>query len=52
VAAAWRYVIERTDEATVRTLAADSLVDAAVRSTRWRRVAGMVPLTVPFPGGP
>ena len=51
-AAAWRSVIERTDEAAVRTLAVDSLVDAAVRTTRWRRAAGLAPLTVPFPGAP
>lgn len=50
VAAAWRSAIEHTDEAAVRTLATDSLVDAAVRATRWRSTAGVAPLTVPFPG--
>lgn len=51
-AAAWRSVVERTDDAAVRALAVDSLVDAAVRATRWRRAAGVAPLTVPFPGAP
>ena len=52
VAAAWRSVIEHTDETAMRTMAADSLVDAAVRATRWRRTAGIAPLTVPLPGAP
>ena len=52
VAAAWRAVIERTDDIPVRALAMDSLLDAAVRATRWRRTAGVAPLTVPFPGAP
>ncbi len=50
VAAAWRSAIEYTDDAEVRTLAVDALADAAVRATRWRRVTGSAPLTVPFPG--
>ena len=52
VAAGWRSLIERTDDAAVRTLAADALVDAAVRATRWRRTAGITPPTVPLPGAP
>jgi hypothetical protein len=52
VAAAWRFAVERTDDAAVRTLAMDALVDAAVRATRWRRAAGVAPPTVPFPGAP
>lgn len=52
VAAGWRSLIERTDDAAVRTLAAEALTDAAVRATRWRRSAGMAPLTVPLPGAP
>jgi hypothetical protein len=50
VAGAWRSAVERTDDAVVRQLAADSLTDAAVRATRWRRAAGLTPATVPFPG--
>jgi hypothetical protein len=49
-AAAWRSTLERTDDTAVRALAMDALVDAAVRATRWRRAAGVVPFTVPFPG--
>jgi hypothetical protein len=51
-AAVWRSVVERTDDTAVRALALDSLVDAAVRATRWRRAAGAGRLTVPFPGAP
>ena len=49
VAAAWRAALPVTtggDRAT--SLAA--LTDAAVRATRWRRIAGVTPVTVPFPG--
>jgi hypothetical protein len=52
VAAAWRWVIEHTDDAGVRAMAVDALTDAAVRATRWRRTAGSPQLTVPFPGAP
>jgi len=30
----------------------DAVRDCAVRATRWRRMAGDTPLTVPFPGRP
>jgi hypothetical protein len=33
-----------------RKLALDALADAAMRATRVRRVAGIEPVTVPFPG--
>jgi ferritin-like protein len=49
VAAAWRAALPATtggDRAT--SLAA--LTDAAVRATRWRRLAEVTPVTVPFPG--
>lgn len=52
VASAWRSALEHTDDAGVRALAAESLTDAAVRATRWRRAAKLTPLTVPFPGAP
>ncbi|MEV5446989.1 DUF4439 domain-containing protein [Streptomyces sp. NPDC052644] len=35
-----------------RTRALNALTDCAVRATRWRRSAGITPLTVPFPGSP
>ena len=49
VAAAWRPVLPVT-EAADRGSALDALTDAAVRATRWRRLAGVTPATVPFPG--
>jgi hypothetical protein len=35
-----------------RGSALDALTDAAVRATRWRRVGGVTPPTLPFPGRP
>jgi hypothetical protein len=35
-----------------RTTVLAGLTDCAVRATRWRRLAGMNPLTVAFPGRP
>jgi Domain of unknown function (DUF4439) len=52
-AAAWRSVLERSPaDPVLRTAALDALTQAAVRATRWRAVAGITPLTVPFPGAP
>ncbi|MFC4018048.1 ferritin-like domain-containing protein [Micromonospora sp. GCM10011542] len=50
-AAHWRAALAATTGAD-RDLALAALVDYAVRSTRWRRTAGVAPLTVPFPGRP
>lgn len=47
---AWRGVLERTDDAAVRTAAGSALVDSAVRQTRWRRLAGETPSSVALPG--
>ncbi len=33
-----------------RTLAANALIDCAVRATHWRRLAGAKPTTMTFPG--
>ncbi|HEY0637448.1 MAG TPA: DUF4439 domain-containing protein, partial [Pseudonocardiaceae bacterium] len=49
-AAAWRSVVEHTDEPELRTAAATALVDAAVRATRWRAAGGVTPATATFPG--
>jgi Domain of unknown function (DUF4439) len=49
VAAAWRAALPATRDAD-RAGALNALVDAAVRATRWRRLAGLTPLTTPFPG--
>lgn len=49
-AAAWRAVLERTDDAELRRTAGEALTNAAVRTTRWRKAAGTRPATTPFPG--
>ncbi|MFD7657584.1 ferritin-like domain-containing protein [Actinosynnema sp. NPDC059797] len=47
---AWRGVLERTEDAALRTSALDALTTAAVRATRWRKAAGLTPLSITFPG--
>ncbi|MFD1152252.1 ferritin-like domain-containing protein [Saccharothrix hoggarensis] len=47
---AWRGVLERTDEAALRQAALDALTVSAVRATRWRKVAGVTPTSIAFPG--
>lgn len=49
---AWRAVLERTDDAVVRTFALEGLTGAAVRAARWRKVAGVAPVAPPMPGVP
>jgi hypothetical protein len=49
---AWRAVLERTDDKTLRAAALDGLRDAAVRATRWRVAGGQSPATPPLPGAP
>ncbi|MBM7775882.1 hypothetical protein JOD54_006086 [Actinokineospora baliensis] len=52
---AWRAVLERTDAevaADVRANAALALTESAVRATRWRKTAGITPLTPVLPGQP
>jgi hypothetical protein len=51
VAATWRAALPVTTDAD-RATALAALTDAAVRATRWRKLAGVTPLTVPFPGKP
>jgi hypothetical protein len=48
-AALWRAALRETTGAD-RRLALDALTDCAVRATRFRRAAGVTPITVPFPG--
>ncbi|WBB89172.1 ferritin-like domain-containing protein [Verrucosispora sp. WMMC514] len=50
-AAFWRAALPVSTGAD-RDRALAALVEYAVRATRWRRSAGIVPLTVPFPGRP
>ncbi|MEU7804312.1 ferritin-like domain-containing protein [Micromonospora arborensis] len=50
-AAHWRAALASTTGAD-RDQALAALVEYAVRATRWRKTAGLTPLTVPFPGRP
>ncbi|MEU4469846.1 ferritin-like domain-containing protein [Micromonospora sp. NPDC023888] len=50
-AAHWRAALASTTGAD-RDQALAALVEYAVRATRWRKTAGVTPLTVPFPGRP
>jgi hypothetical protein len=50
-ATAWRQALPATSGDT-RKFAVTALMDCAVRATRWRRTAGVLPATVPFPGAP
>jgi hypothetical protein len=49
VAQAWRAVLPVTTEAD-RATALNALTDAAVRATRWRRLGGITPATMAWPG--
>lgn len=51
VAQAWRTLLAVT-EGNSRADALSHLTDSAVRATRWRRIAGVTPLTMSFPGRP
>ncbi|GAA2662161.1 MULTISPECIES: ferritin-like domain-containing protein [Actinosynnema] len=50
--AAWRGVLERTDDNALRTTALAALTESAVRGTRWRRAAGLSPVSIALPGAP
>ncbi|MEV1328966.1 ferritin-like domain-containing protein [Micromonospora costi] len=50
-AAHWRAALAATTGAD-RDQALDALLDYAVRATRWRKTAGLTPVTVAFPGRP
>jgi Domain of unknown function (DUF4439) len=49
---AWRAVLDRTDDATLRRSALESLTAAAVWATRWRLAAGLAPAATALPGQP
>jgi hypothetical protein len=49
VAQAWRAVLPVSETAD-RGAALSALTDAAVRATRWRRLAEVSPVTMAFPG--
>jgi hypothetical protein len=50
-AVAWRAVLEQETDAQGRAFAVTALTQCAVTASRWRRVLGISPLTVAFPGG-
>lgn len=47
---AYRALLEQATDAPVRRIAVDGLTECALRSSYWRTVAGVSPLTVAFPG--
>jgi hypothetical protein len=49
VAQAWRPVLGASQGAD-RQAALSALTDAAVRASRWRRIAAISPATMPYPG--
>jgi len=51
VAQAWRPVLPVSQDAD-RGTALAALTEAAVRATRWRRLAAVSPVTLAFPGRP
>ena len=52
VMAAWRSVLQRTEQPDARRLALGYLTDSAVRSAAWRTAAGLSPAVPDFPGTP
>ncbi len=51
-AAAWRSVLERTNDSELRTAALLALTDDTVRAARWRQLTGKTPIVPAFPGQP
>jgi hypothetical protein len=51
-AAAWRGVVEGTDDVGLRTMATSALIASARRGTPWRMDSGEKPFAVALPGQP
>ncbi|MBV1848592.1 ferritin-like domain-containing protein [Catellatospora tritici] len=51
VAATWRATLSAT-EGELRKQVLSGYTDAAVRAAHWRRLAGLTPVTVTYPGRP
>jgi len=49
---AWRAVLERTDDRSLRAVALAGLTESAVWATRWRVAGGQSPAAPPLPGKP
>jgi hypothetical protein len=50
VALRWRALVGGTRDKELRQVAIAALQESAVRAAQWRKVAGVTPVTVPFPG--
>ncbi|WP_219416728.1 ferritin-like domain-containing protein [Pseudonocardia nigra] len=50
--AAWRSVMERTEDRALRQAALDAMTDGTLRCARWRVVVGTPPAIPVFPGLP
>jgi Domain of unknown function (DUF4439) len=50
-AVAWRAVLEQETDEQGRAFAVTALTQCGVTAARWRRVLGISPITVAFPGG-
>jgi hypothetical protein len=50
-AVAWRAVVEQASADEDRAFAVKALTECAVTAARWRKVLGVMPVTVAFPGG-
>ncbi|MDX6198173.1 MAG: hypothetical protein QOJ79_1324 [Actinomycetota bacterium] len=46
----WRDLVGDTDDVALRQLGIAGLQECAVRAAQWRRLAGITPATVAFPG--
>jgi hypothetical protein len=51
-AAAWRSLLERGADRSLRRAGLDALTDTATRCARWRAIVGAVPAVPVFPGRP
>ncbi|WP_143965432.1 ferritin-like domain-containing protein [Gordonia zhaorongruii] len=49
-ATAYLALVEQADDPNVRRNGVDGLSECALRIAHWREVAGITPVTVPFPG--
>ncbi len=51
-AAAWRSLLERAGDRSLRRVGLDALTDTTARCARWRAAVGAVPAVPVFPGRP
>ena len=46
----WHDLVGEANDVALRQLAVAGLQESAVRAAQWRKLAGITPTTVPFPG--